>query len=223
MLILTVTRQFWVIRIGQSLVCTEQLSRSDLILVENLDQEYLLFEEAATLQKQGLGARVLIPVQLSNASERANTVSLAVAKLMAHEAQLEAPEILPIRAVEPISLHAAYEIRSFLNKEHLRTVIAVVSGFRSMRSSLIYHAVMDPARITVSCVPVFTGANPKNWSRTWHGVQEVTEQFVKLLYYRFYVLLKPVSRSEWTQLGTFVLRLTATDTIFSSFADVIPA
>jgi len=48
-LILSVTREFWSKRIGQSLVCTEQLSQSDLILVENVDQDYLLFERAAAL------------------------------------------------------------------------------------------------------------------------------------------------------------------------------
>jgi len=50
-LILSVTREFWSKRMGQSLVCTEQLSQSNLILVENVDQDYLLFERAAALHK----------------------------------------------------------------------------------------------------------------------------------------------------------------------------
>jgi hypothetical protein len=95
---------------------------------------------------------------------------------------------MPIRAIEPISLNAAYEIRDFLTKEHLRTVIVVTPGFRSKRSSLIYQAVLAPAGITVSCMPVFVGATLENWSQTWHGIQEVTEQFLKLQYYRFYIL-----------------------------------
>lgn len=52
---------------------------------------------------------------------------------------------------------------------------------------------MAPAGITVSCIPVFVGAARENWSQTWHGIQEVTEQFLKLQFYRFYVLLKPVT------------------------------
>jgi len=191
-LIVTVTREFWSIRIGRSLICTEHLTQSDLIVVENLDQNYLLFERAATLQKEGLAARVLVPVQVSYESERANAVSIGTAELMARVAQMQTPEIMPIRAIEPISLNAAYEVRDFLTKEHLRTLIVVVPAFRSMRSSLIYLAVMAPARITVSCIPVFLGATPENWPRTWHGIQEVTEQFLKLQFYRFYVLLKPL-------------------------------
>ncbi len=69
----------------------------------------------------------------------------------------------------------------------------MTSGFRSKRSSLIYQAVLAPAGITVSCIPVFVGAAPENWSQTWHGIAEVTEQFLKLQFYRFYVLLKPIS------------------------------
>jgi hypothetical protein len=37
-------------------------------------------------------------------------------------------------------------------------------------------------------VPVFGVNTPKNWTQTWHGIQGVTEQWLKLQYYRFYVL-----------------------------------
>ena len=193
MLIISVTHEFWSMRIGQSLICTEQMAQSDLILVENIDPDYLLFERAETLHKAGFAARILIPVQVSHESERANAVSIGIAELMARAAQMQAPEIMPIRASEPISLNAAYEIRDFLTKEHLRTVIVVTPGFRSKRSSLIYHAVLAPAGITVYCTPVFIGAAPENWTQTWHGIQEVIEQFLKLQFYRFHVL--------WNQSG----------------------
>jgi len=187
----TLTRQFWIFRIGQSLVCTESVSHGDIILVENLDREYIPFERAAALQREGAAARVVVLVQVSYELDRANDVAIATAELMARVAQINAPEIMPIRLVEPISLNAAYEVRDFLTREHLRTVIVVVSGFRSKRSSLIYDQVMASAQITTSCVPVFLGSTPRTWSHTWHGVQEVAEQFLKLQYYRFYVLWKP--------------------------------
>src|SRR5437867_2264591 len=104
-----------------------------------MEQEYLLFDRAATLRKAGFARRVLIPVQVSSTSTRANSVSLHIAELMAREAQVPAPEIIPIRAPEPISLNTAHAIREFLTKEHIRSVIVVASGFRSKRSSLIYE------------------------------------------------------------------------------------
>jgi hypothetical protein len=188
MLLVSITRGFWMLKIGQSLVCTEEVSPSDVILVENFDPYYLIFERAATLHKAGLAARVLVPTDASRDSERANSVSQGIAELMARVARLQNVEILPIRIREPVSLNAAYQIRDFLTKEHLRSVIVVTDGFRSKRSALVYHAVLEPAGIKVGCMPVFGGNTPKNWTVTWHGIEDVTEQFLKLQYYRFYVL-----------------------------------
>jgi hypothetical protein len=92
-----------------------------------------------------------------------------------------------------VSLNAAYQVRDFLTKEHLRSVIVVTDGFRRQLSSLVYHVVLAPAGIKVGCVPVFRQNTPKNWTKTWHGMQDVTEQFFKLPYYRFYIL--------WTRLA----------------------
>jgi hypothetical protein len=188
MLLVSVTRGFWMLKIGQSLVCAEEIRPSDVILVENLDPDYLVFERAAALHKMGLAARVLVPTAASRDPEIANPVSQGIAELMARVARLQNAEILPIRIFEPISLNAAYQIRDFLTKEHLRSVIVVTNGFRSKRSLLVYHAVLDPAGIKVGCMPVFGQKTLKNWTETWHGIEGVTEQFLKLQYYRFYVL-----------------------------------
>ena len=60
--------------------------------------------------------------------------------------------------------------------------------FRSRRSFLIYSTVFRDAGIVTSCVPVFGRTTTENWMRTWHGIQEVVEQYGKLQYYRFFVL-----------------------------------
>jgi hypothetical protein len=187
-LLVSVTGGFWISRIGQSLVCPEEIAPSDVILVENFDPQYLVFERAAALHKMGLAARVLVPVDASRDHEKADLVSQGITELMARIARLQDPELLPIQISEPISLNAAYQVRDFLTTKHLRSVIIVTDGFRSMRSSLVYHAVLDPAGIKVGCAPVFGQTTPQNWTKTWHGIQEVIEQLVKLLYYRFYVL-----------------------------------
>jgi uncharacterized SAM-binding protein YcdF (DUF218 family) len=186
--LVSVTHRFWMLKIGQSLVCEEETGPSDAILVENFDPHYLVLERAAALHKAGFAARVLVPTDASSDSERANPVSQGIAELMARMARLQNVEILPIRIHEPVSLNAAYQIRDFLTKEHLRSVIVVTDGFRSKRSALVYHAVLDPAGITVGCMPVFGQRTPQNWPMTWHGIEEVAEQFLKLQYYRFYVL-----------------------------------
>jgi len=189
MLLVSLTREFWVLRIGQSLVCAEEMRPSDILLVEDFAvSDYRVFERAAALHQAGLAARVLILTEASREPERANAVSQGIAELKARMARLPHPEILPIWIHEPISLNAAYQIRDFLSKEHLKSVLVVTEGFRSQRSALVYHAVLDPAGIKVSCMPVFGQKTPNNWTVTWHGIQEVTEQFLKLQFYRFYAL-----------------------------------
>jgi hypothetical protein len=183
-----VTRGFWMLWIGQSLVCTEAMPPSDVLLLENFNPDYFIFERAAALYKVGLATRIFVPVSASRDSARPDLVSQGIAEVMARVARLPEPEFIPIRAIEPISLNAAYQIRDFLTTEHLRSVLVVTPGFRSQRSSLVYHTVLAPAGITVSCVPVFREKTPKNWTQTWHGIQNVTEQWLKLQYYRFYVL-----------------------------------
>jgi len=182
-LIGSLTRGLWIPSIGWSVVCPEEVGPSDVILVENFDPHYLPFERAAELRRAGVASRVLVPTQ-------ANIVSKGIAELMARLAGIPNPEIIRVREIEPISLNAAYQIRDFLVKEHLRSVIVVTAGFRSKRASLVYHAVLDPYGIKVRCMPVFGKVTPENWTGTWHGIQEVAQQFLKLQFYRFYVLLK---------------------------------
>jgi hypothetical protein len=187
-LIVPLTRGFWTVKVAQSLVCKEQSPHGDALLLENFDPDYLIFERAAALQKAGIASRILVPVPAAD-DETPNTVSKGVAEVMARVAWLQGIEFIPIHEVEPISLNAAKQIRDFLTAQHLKSVIVVSPGFRSRRSSLVYDAVLAPAGVTVGCVPVFGTSNPKTWTKTWHGIQDFAEQFAKLQYYRFYVLM----------------------------------
>ena len=188
-LLVAVTRGLWTRWIGHSLVCQEAIGHSDVILVENFTPNYLLFERAAALHTAGLAPRILVLTPAALGSVRPNAVARGIVEVMVRVAGMPEPEVLPIQITEPISLHAAYQIRDFLTTAHHQSVMVVTSGFRSQRASLIYQAVLAPAGIRVYCVPVFGQKTPANWSETWHGIQEVAEQFLKLQYYRFYVLL----------------------------------
>jgi hypothetical protein len=182
------TRELWIGTIGWSLVCMRDIAPSDVILVENFDPDYLLFERAAELEKAGRAQRVLVPVQASPDPMVANLVSKGVAELMAQQARIGAWEMVPIREAEPISLNAAFQIREHLVREHVKSLIVVAPGFRSRRSALVYRAVLGDGGTQVRCDPVFGRTGPQRWAETWHGVQSVGTEFLKLQYYRFYVL-----------------------------------
>lgn len=181
------TRGFWTTRIGRSLVCTGEVAPSDVILVENFDPNYLLFERAAALQAAGLAPRALVPVPAAGEPVVVDPVSRGIAELMARRARLGTWDVLPFREVEPITLNAAAGLRDRLARDGVRSLILVTPAFRSRRSDLTYRAVLGLG-MQVHCVPVFDRRTPATWTATWHGVQEVGEQFLKLQYYRFYVL-----------------------------------
>jgi hypothetical protein len=183
--IVVVPHGFWAKKIGHSLVCKEQVDRSDALLLENFDMNYLIFERAAALQRTGVASRAFVP---TGADTDMNEVSRQFVEVMANAARLEKFETIPIQEKEPISRNAAVQIRDFLNKEHIRSVVVLSPGFRSRRSEMIYKAVLEPAGIRVGCVAVFGIKTPLNWASSWHGIQEVVLQFLKLQYYRFYVL-----------------------------------
>jgi hypothetical protein len=183
------TSGLWRSWIGRSLVCDEQVAASDAILVENFDQNYLLFERAAAIEKAGLSSRVLVPGEASSESDIPNPVSEAFVEVMARIAHVPHVTFIPVREREPIALNVAQQVRSFLVNEGIGSVILISPGFRSRRSFLVYEAVLADTGIIVHCVPVFSQrATPDTWTDTWHGMQEVFQQFAKLQYYRFYIL-----------------------------------
>jgi hypothetical protein len=175
-------------RIGKSLVCEEHADRSDAILVENFDPEYLVFERAATLKRQGVASRVFVPVSASADPEYPDASSSGIVGEFARVAHLANLTPIPIRQTEPITLNAAIDVRDFFLKEHIRSVVFVTPGFRSQRSVLVYEKIFTPAGIKFGCVPVFGNQTPDNWTTSWHGIQDVVLQLGKLQYYRFYVL-----------------------------------
>lgn len=185
------TREFWIGTIGWSLVCARDVAPSDVILVENFDPDYLVFERAAELEKARLAQRVLVPVPGSSDPAVPNLMR-GVAELMARQARIGAWEMVPIQETEPITLNVAFQIRDHLARQQIKSVIVVTSGFRSRRSALVYRAVLGDGGTHVRCDPVFRHAGPERWAKTWHGIQTVAEEFLKLQYYRFYVL--PFSR-----------------------------
>jgi hypothetical protein len=182
------TSGWWTVAIARSLVCEANSAPSDAILVENFDPDYLVFERATRLRRAGFATRVLVPIQTDPGTSEPNAVAMGTAEMMAKFARLGAMDIVPIRVVEPISLNAAVDVLRFIEREHIRSVIVVSPLLRSRRSALVYGATLGRAGITVRCEPAQGTGEGKTWTRTWHGVQNVAEQWLKLQYYRLYVL-----------------------------------
>jgi len=182
------THRIWAPKIAEGLICKEQILPSDAFLLENFDQDYLVFEHTRTLQATGVATKAYVPIMKDEKRGGLDVVLKGTAELMARVAWLESMEFVPIDEHEPISLNAAKQIRDVLVSQKVKSIIVVTPVFRSRRSLMIYDSVLAPAGITVRCSPVIGLKTTDNWTQTWHGIQEITEQFIKLQYYRFWLL-----------------------------------
>jgi hypothetical protein len=176
------------VAIAQTLVCANERAPSDAILVDNLEPDYLTFERASALRKSGLAAKVLVPVQVGRDGEIPAAVALGTAELMARIARLGEFDVVPIRLVEPLSLNAAQDVLHYVRRNNLHSVIVVTPMFRSRRTALVYEATLGRAGISVRCEPVPGTRGVDTWAASWHGIQQVAEQWLKLHYYKLYVL-----------------------------------
>jgi hypothetical protein len=184
---LWLTSGWWTVAVARSLTCEASRAPSDAILVENFESSYLAYERAALLRREGLAPRVLIQT-LTDPEQEPDEVGLGRLHVMAAKAGIGAIEIVPTRQREPITLNAVRDMQRYLEQEHIRSLIVVMPLFRSRRSELVYGATLARAGITVRCDPVYGSRGVNNWTHTWHGIQDVVEQWLKLQYYRLWVL-----------------------------------
>ena len=211
---LALTGRFWLLAVSHSLVHRSELRPADAIIVENLETEYLLYERASRLQREGLAPRVIIPILAppEDLVHPEGSVLVGLAGVMIRVSRLRDPELVTLRELEPISLNAARQLLEYVRtngaeggekgegalppkdpahddpRPPVRSVLVVTSGFRSERTYEIYRSVFGSAGIEVQVDPVFALRNPDNWLHSTHGFQEVGLQFGKLWYYRLFVL-----------------------------------
>jgi len=183
-----VTGPKWLPLIGESLVCRGQPNPADVIVIDNLESDYLAFELAGQLVSEGLSRHVLIPIQVGRNGRDPNLVSRRFVEVMSEVAGLKTPEVVGVRHTEPFSLNVAKQVRERLRGSSVESILVVSPLFRSKRTGLIYQSVFGPVGIKVYCVPTRQSRNQSNWWKTSHGVQNVALEFMKLQYYRFLVL-----------------------------------
>jgi len=183
------TKAWWIPGLGRTLVCSSESVTPDLIVIDNLDSDYLLFEKAAELIERGFAGKVLVPVQASGRNPGApNLVSREIVDVMVRVAGLDRAEIFPIKQEEPITLNAARQVGEYLKGSNVKKVLVLTSGFKSRRLHMIFKKTLGEVGIESYCLPVWGGHRPENWAQSWHGIQEVLLQFIKLGYYRVWVM-----------------------------------
>jgi len=186
--VLIPTRAFWLTRLGRSLIHDDTPSVSDVVVVENYDQEYLLFEAASRLLRTGVSGRLIVPTSIFRDSTIPGAVYQGFSEVMLRVARIEHAEILPVSHQEPVTLTVARQVADKLQHQGVRSVIVVSSGFRSRRTFEVYRKVLAPLDIRLTCMAARCSRTPENWWHSNHGVQQVFLEIVKLYYYRLFVL-----------------------------------
>ena len=178
------TRTCWLTWLGRSLVHDDVPTSSDAIVLENYDPNYLVFETAGRLMREGLSDSLLVPVHVLRDAGTPTVVSLGVGDVMTRGARITSDAIIPGQCEEPITLTVATEVAKRLQHGGARSEIVVSSTFRSQRSFEVYRSVLGPLGIRICCVTAGGSRTAENWWKSKHGIQMVCLEFIKLQYYR---------------------------------------
>ncbi|MEJ2083259.1 MAG: hypothetical protein P8Y94_14075 [Acidobacteriota bacterium] len=121
-LLLLLTGRFWLATVAESLVHSSELRPADAIIVENLETEYLLFEQAGRIQRKYAVSRAIVPIlaPASDLKHRAGSVPVGLADVMIRVAGIRNAELVPVEPQEPISLNAARQLRDYLESPSQR-------------------------------------------------------------------------------------------------------
>ncbi len=186
--VLIPTRGFWLRRLGERLVRDDAPVRSDRIVIENYNQQYLVFEAASRLLRGGYSDHVLVPAAMLRDTGQASDVALGFVEVMTRAARIDDAEILAVRHAEPITLTVARQVAEALQQRGVRSVIVVSARYRSRRTYEVYRRVLAPYGITLTCVAAGSPGPAGDWWKTTHGIQWVIVESYKLLYYQLVVL-----------------------------------
>ena len=182
------TRATWLRGLASTLVCERQDDASDVVLIDNVGPYYALFARARDLEASTRTGAVIVPVLRNPWRVEPDAVADAFVEVQCRIAGLAHCETFDVDVQEPISLHVAAAAAANLRARSVQSVLLVTPGFRSMRSLEVYRSELSAHGISVHCQPVFTGLDARNWSTSTHGLQDVVLQWLKLWYYRLWVL-----------------------------------
>jgi len=185
-----VTGRFWLLLVGRSLIYEDKLVPSDVILVENFEAPFLAgLSQAVRLQDAGYSERILVVRLIPRESRFISSTFLGqVWDSYCQAVGIHDPEIVVVEQVEPITLNMAKQLTSTLKKTSVESAILISGIFHSKRSCLTYREVLEPLGIQLSCLPVSGTVDPDHWWQTSHDALYVIEEFLKLQYYRLFVL-----------------------------------
>jgi len=95
---------------------------------------------------------------------------------------------IPIEPKDPITLNLARQVFEYLKPKGYKRIILISESYHSYRSKLAFEKVFENSGIQVSAIPAELGITKDNWWKTDSGLSTTFSEFIKLIYYRLFVL-----------------------------------
>lgn len=195
-LVVVAPGKIWLTAMATSLVHEDALASADLILVEMAvlpAPDAIAY--AASLYHRGYAPRIAVTryIHSDRLADGGVQVPGSLDKLLEiywADAGLDGSivESVPIQVIDPVTLNSARQVAEYCRAHRVARVIIVPSRYHSRRSTLSYERYMTPLGIAMLSRPPEGRLRPDNWWRTKDGMLVVTQEYVKLLYYRAFVL-----------------------------------
>jgi hypothetical protein len=178
------------------LVADDPGGQADVVVVEiGPHPEKALFSRAARLQRDGRVSRVAVVRYQRSARLDMAGIEMPdrfdeVLRVYWQDAGLQDDivDLVPVGVTDPVTLNLARQVAAWCETQKIRSVIVVTGLFHSRRSLYAYRKFLQPLSVRVTASPASAGLDVHNWWRTKDGIQDVFQEWVRLVYYKVALL-----------------------------------
>jgi hypothetical protein len=95
---------------------------------------------------------------------------------------------LPIQPKDPVTFNLAKQVFENLKDKKYRKIILISESYHSYRSKLAFEKVFQNSGTEISTIPAEMGITKENWWESDTGLSTTFSEFIKLIYYKLFVL-----------------------------------
>jgi uncharacterized SAM-binding protein YcdF (DUF218 family) len=165
----------WLTWLGESIVCSEQPEKTDLIVVLGGDASGNRLLKAAELCLQGYAKHVLVSgPYIGDVPESEGSIPDALEKGYPWELFISYPHHATSTMEEAFALSNEFE------RLGVRRILVVTSTFHSRRASLVFRALLPDFQLRFIAVPE-TIFSPDSWWKSRDGRRIVVSEWSKIM------------------------------------------
>jgi hypothetical protein len=95
---------------------------------------------------------------------------------------------IPIEPKDPITFNLASQVFQHLKSKGYKRIILISESYHSYRSKLAFEKAFENSGVQIATIPAELGITKETWWNTDSGLSTTFSEFIKLIYYRLFVL-----------------------------------